>query len=356
MNSYKRFHAAMEGETPDRIPVAPMVNVPHASRVLGVKPWEYVTDNRLYVKGQLAAQRKYGYDWIFNHQPIQGITPEERRAVRIEKDFVILPTEMGSVLKIPLDGGPAVIDPALKDYSQLEELEMPDVDMRGRMEPLEELLRLTKGEVYICSKVPAPFHYAAEWMRGLNQFLLDMLVNQEYVHRLLDFMADVAIEIGKKQIDVGTHGIMMEDPSAAAQVISPQHYREFAYPYEQKVARALKGYGGDVIIHICGDTTPILPDLARTGAKCLSVDESVDLGTAMEKVGDKVALFGNVPVETIYKGTQEQIKAGVKKCVDSAGEKGYILSSSCGLHSGTPFKNMQTLVNYAIKYKRNKQE
>jgi MtaA/CmuA family methyltransferase len=351
MNSFKRFQTAMEGGVPDRIPVAPMVNVPHASRVLGVKPWEYVTDNDLYVKGQIAAQRKYGYDWIFNHQPIQGITAEEKRSIKIEKDFVVLPVEMGSLLKIPLDGGPAVIEPAIKDYSMLDELKLPDVDLKGRMEPLEELLRVTKEEVYVCSKVPAPFHYAAEWMRGLNQFLLDMLVNPEYVHRLLDFMADVAIEMGKKQIDIGTHGIMMEDPSAAAQVISPSHYREFAYPYERKVARELKRYGGDVIIHICGDTTPILPDLAKTGAKCLSVDESVGLEGAMEKVGNKVALFGNVPVETIYKGSVDEIRAGVKKCIDEAGEQGYILSSSCGLHAGTPFKNLHTLVNFAIKYK-----
>jgi hypothetical protein len=57
MNSKKRFSIAMDMDVPDGIPVAPMVNVPHASRVLGVKPWEYVTDNRLYVKGQIKAQQ-----------------------------------------------------------------------------------------------------------------------------------------------------------------------------------------------------------------------------------------------------------------------------------------------------------
>ena len=343
----------MDGETPDRIPVAPMVNVPHASMVLGVKPWEYVTDNILSVRGPLAARKKYDYDWIFNHQPIQGITAEEKKALRVENDFVTLPTEMGSVLKIPLDGGPAVIDPALKDYAELDSLEIPDVDAPGRMEPLQRLLESTKDEVYICSKVPAPFHYAAEWMRGLNQFLLDMMVNPEYAHRLLDFMADVAIEIGKKQIELGTHGIMMEDPSAAAQVISPNHYREFAYPYERKVTKELKKHGGEIIIHICGDTTPILEDLAATGAKCLSVDESVDLGRARAKLGDRVALFGNVPVETLYSGSKTDIESSARKCMDSAGDYGYILSSSCGLHAKTPFENLHTLVDYAIRYKKN---
>ncbi|MFQ5888194.1 MAG: uroporphyrinogen decarboxylase family protein [Candidatus Hydrothermarchaeales archaeon] len=351
MNSSERFQAAMDRDIPDRLPVAPMVNVPHASRVLGVKTWEYVTDNKLYVKGQLKAQRKYGYDWIFNHQPIQGITEKERKGLAVDENFVILTTELGSRLKIPLGGGPAVKEPAIDDYSNLDELETPDLDVKGRMDPLKELLKKTEGKVYICSKVQAPFHYAAEWMRGMDNFMIDMLTRPKDVHRLLDFMAVVAIETGKKQIDVGTHGIMMEDPSAAAQVISPEYYREFAYPYEKKVCKALRRYGGEVILHICGDTSPILNDLAETGAKCLSVDETVDLKTAMEEVGDKVSLFGNVPVGVIYQGSEEEIKRSVLNCIKSAGEKGYIVSSSCGLHSGTPFKNVHAMVEAVKNYK-----
>jgi uroporphyrinogen decarboxylase len=352
MNSLERFRAALEGDTPDIVPVAPMVNVPHASKVLGVKPWEYVTNNKLYVKGQIKAQRKYGYDWIFNHQPIQGITSEEKKNMIFTDGYVVLPTEWGTKLKIPIDGGPAVREPAIQDYSQLDNLNMPDVDKEERWEPLKQLLALTKNRVYICSKVPAPFHYAAEWIRGMGNFMLDMVTRPKDVHRLLDFMANAAIEIGKKQIEIGTHGIMIEDPSAASQVISPKHYREFAYPYEKKVCKALKKYGGEVIIHICGDTTPILKDLAKTGAKCLSVDETVDLRNAKEIVGDRVAIFGNVSVGVIHKGSQEDIITQVKNCIDRAGKQGYIISSSCGLHSDTPFKNLHVMVDASRKYGR----
>ncbi|MFQ6136569.1 MAG: uroporphyrinogen decarboxylase family protein [Candidatus Hydrothermarchaeales archaeon] len=351
MNSLELFQTAMDRGIPERLPVAPMVNVPHASHVLGVKPWEYVTNNELYVKGQLKAQRKYGYDWIFNHQPIQGITEKERKGLFVDENFVVLTTELGSKLKIPLGGGPAVKEPALEDYSRLDELQVPDLDAKGRMEPLTRLLELTKDKVYVCSKVQAPFHYAAEWMRGMDNFMIDMLTKPKEVHRLLDFMTEVAIETGKKQIEVGTHGIMMEDPSAASQVISPEHYKEFAYPYEKKVCKALMRWGGDVVLHICGDTSPILEDLAKTGAKCLSVDESVSLKTAMEEVGGRVSLFGNVPVGVIYNGTEEEIKRSVLNCIESAGEKGYIVSSSCGLHSGTPFKNLHTMVDTVKSYK-----
>jgi uroporphyrinogen decarboxylase len=261
-----------------------------------------------------------------------------------------LPTEWGTKLKIPLNGGPAVREPAISDYSQLDELKMPDTDNEERWEPLQELLKITKGEVYICSKVPAPFHYAAEWIRGMENFMLDMSIRKNEVHKLLNFMAEAAIEIGKKQIDIGTHGIMIEDPSAASQVISPKHYREFAYPYEKKVCSALRKYGGEVIIHICGDTSPILKDLAKTGAVCLSVDESVDLNKAMKEVGNKVALFGNVSVGTLHKGSERDVEENVKNCINKAGKYSYIVSSSCGLHSQTPFKNLYAMVNASRKF------
>lgn len=352
MKPVKRFRLAIEGTVGDRVPVAPMVNVPHASRVLGVKPWEYVSDNRLYVEGQLKALKLYKYDWIFNHQPIQGVTREERKGMHIEGEYMVLPTELGTTLYIPLEGGPAVKKPAIKSYDEIDRLKEIDLDKPERWEPLKELLRRTKGEVYICSKVPAPFHYSAEWIVGMEKFMLDMLTRPKDVHRLLDIMADIAIEIGKRQIDLGTHGIMMEDPSAASQVISPEHYREFAYPYEKKVVKTLEKYGGEVIIHICGDTTPILEDLAKTGAKVLSVDESVNLADAKRRVGNKVALFGNVSVDTLFQGSEEDIKRNVDRCISTAGKEGYIVSSSCGLHASTPIKNLKTMVDHAKKVGR----
>jgi len=351
-NSFERFAKAMEGDEPESIPVAPMVNVPHASKVLGVKPWEYVADNELYVRGQIKAQEMYRYDWIFNHQPIQGITKEERKTIKTENGFVTIKTELGSKLKIPLEGGPAVVEPAIKSYDELDGMKLPDFDRKERMQPLKELLKRTKEKVYICSKVPAPFHYAAEWMVGMQNFMLDLVTRPKEVHRILNFMTEIAIEVGKRQIDAGTHGIMMEDPSAAAQVISPKHYREFAYPYEKKVSEALKRYGGDVIIHICGNTTSILKDLANTGAKCLSVDESVNLEEAMHLVGNKVSLFGNVSVQTLFKGSEKDVENNVKKCIAQAGRRGYIVSSSCGLHSGTPFDNMFAMIKAARKHNK----
>ncbi len=351
MNSRERFETAMYVGEPDLVPIAPMVNVPHASKVLGVKPWEYVTDNELYVKGQLKALEKYGYDWIFNHQPIQGVTEAERKAMAVRDGYVVLPTELGPKLKIPLEGGPAVVEPGLRDYFALDDLEVPEVT-EERMGPLKKLLEKVKDEVYVCSKVPAPFHYAAEWMRGTENFMFDIVARPEDAHKLLAFMAEIAIEVGKKQIDAGTHGIMMEDPSAACQVISAKHYREFAYPYEKRVCTALRKYGGDVIIHICGDTSEILGDLASTGAKCLSIDESVGLADARKRMGNKVALFGNVPVELIFRGSEDKIASKVAECIKSAGRRGYIISSSCGLHAGTPFENLHAMVAAARKYGR----
>jgi len=79
------------------------------------------------------------------------------------------------------------------------------------------------------------------------------------------------------------------------------------------------------------------------------VDESVDLRDAKRRVGKRVALFGNVSVDTIYRGTRAEIEGNVEKCITSAGSEGYIVSSSCGLHAGTPIENLKVMVNAGKK-------
>ena len=108
--------------------------------------------------------------------------------------------------------------------------------------------------------------------------------------------------------------------------------------------------GAEVIIHICGDTTPILGKLAETGAACLSVDESVDLAEAKKIAGRKTAIFGNVSVNALLNLDEREIDERVKLCISKAGKHGYIVSSSCGLHARTPRENLAAMVKAARKY------
>ena len=104
------------------------------------------------------------------------------------------------------------------------------------------------------------------------------------------------------------------------------------------------------MLHICGNTSRIWTEMANVGATVLSLDNIIDLREAREAVGGRVILAGNVkPIETLMKGTREQIMNETRECLRKASDspKGYILSSGCAIALDTPPENILAFMDAA---------
>ena len=133
------------------------------------------------------------------------------------------------------------------------------------------------------------------------------------VHRLLDKLADTIILYVNAQIEAGAQVVQLFDTWAGE--LSAADYEEFALPYEQKVfERIHRGPSGltvPAILYVNG-CCHILERMAESGANALSIDWRIDLAEARRRVGDKVALQGNLdPCELL--GTPETITESVKE-------------------------------------------
>jgi uroporphyrinogen decarboxylase len=148
----------------------------------------------------------------------------------------------------------------------------------------------------------------------------------------------------------------IHEPTASGTLISAEQFKVFAKPYLKMYAdRIIERSGSGPTLHICGNTSRIWSDMADTGATILSLDNQIDLADAKEAVGDRVCLMGNVrPIETLMKGTREQVLVEAKECLRKAHDnpKGYILSSGCGLPLDTPPENVVALMDAARIYGR----
>jgi len=109
-------------------------------------------------------------------------------------------------------------------------------------------------------------------------------------------------------------GFNITDPVASGSLLSPKQYRTFSLPYTQRLVQAMKEESElEVTIHICGDTSKILPDLAQTGVDFISLDQKVDLAEAKASVGDQVGIIGNVdPVQYFLDGHPESMEGAVR--------------------------------------------
>ena len=84
----------------------------------------------------------------------------------------------------------------------------------------------------------------------------------------------------------------------------PRAYRQFALPYEQRIFAAVREAGAIPRLHICGNTSRILADMAESGAEIVDIDWMVDMAQAAEIFGDRAAVCGNFdPVAVMLNGT-----------------------------------------------------
>ena len=137
----------------------------------------------------------------------------------------------------------------------------------------------------------APFTVATGVV-GVEPFLTACAREPEIAFQVLDFVVQAQCKLAKSFLEAGIT-VGTSDPVASCTVINPKMYRKYAKPYEMKFAEFCSSYTGrPMSIHICGNTTKILKDVADAGFVTFSLDNMVDLEVAKEKIGDQVHLVG----------------------------------------------------------------
>ncbi len=101
--------------------------------------------------------------------------------------------------------------------------------------------------------------------------------------------------------------------------------------------------GGLVRLHICGNTTKILPWMGRLGCDIVDIDYLTDLAAARAQMGPKQILLGNMdPVGILRNGTPDRVAAVVADCRRAAGSR-YIVGAGCEVPRDTPEANLRAL-------------
>ncbi|MCL4472613.1 MAG: uroporphyrinogen decarboxylase family protein [Actinobacteria bacterium] len=333
MNSRERFLAVLAGEMPDRVPIVPVIDGFFAPKVIGRANDECFAAGACLAEALTAARREFGYDGAVAEM---GLGPH--------------PSVLGCPVEIEGNDVPLVVEAIVGGRDDLERLVMPDPWSGGKMEPVERLVEDAAGSYAVIGSVRAPFEYAAT-VRGLIEFMTDFYRDPGLVRDLIEAVRPATIAVGKALIKAGVDALVVKDSFASSSMISPEHYREFAFPSERKAIAEL-AEDIPVILHICRNSMPILADMARTGAAALEIDSPIDLAAAKAAVGRKVALKGNIDaVSVIEKGSACDVEEAVRAAIAAAGDGGgFILSSGDSIPLSTPPENIAALVEYGRKY------
>lgn len=348
LTSYERIMAAAKGRLPDCVPVAPYMGN-HGAKVGGAKISEYCKNGKVMAQAQLKAWEIYGQDMLVP-----------------QSDNYYIAEGFGVKTRFPLDSTPVVVASAVRNLDDIYRLKVPDPARDGRMPVYLEAIGRIKDQVgseaAIRSPGTGPFSLAGHLM-GTEEFLMCLAVASNdpdseeaaAMKHLMELTSDALIAFLSAAVKAGADVVVNGDSLASNDMISPKMYREWAWPYERKVFHALRtldaGKPFASLLHICGDMTHVLSDMADTGADLIEIDYKVSLKTAKALVGDRVCLIGNLdPSSVLLYGTPERVAKEAQQCIDAAGEGGrFILGSGCELALFTPQENVKAMIATARK-------
>lgn len=206
--------------------------------------------------------------------------------------------------------------------------------MNDRIRATHEMISAVGDDCLVLGWVDMPFAEACS-VCGVSAFMLMLYDDPLLAHQLLEVLTHIVIDFCLAQLEVGTPMIGAGD--AAASLLSPKLYREFALPYEQRVCGAVHKAGGMVKLHICGNTTHILDDMVHSGADLFNVDHAVDFSTARRVyAGAQVCFKGNLdPVADMLQTEPEACQAQALNCIRMAAGTRYLLSAGCEVPGDT---------------------
>lgn len=266
-------------------------------------------------------------------------------------DILTIPDAMGLGLYFAQGEGPMFERP-LRDEVAINALKVPnpDTDLRYVMDAVSEIRKALENRVPLIGFSGSPFTLACYMVEGrggtdFREIKTMLYKSPELLHRILDKNAQAVTAYLNAQIESGAQAVMIFDTWGGA--LSHAAYREFSLHYMHQIVEGLKrehdGARVPSIVFTKGGGL-WLEQIADIGCDAVGLDWTIDIGDARRRVGDRVALQGNLDPSVLF-SSPEVITQEVEKILASFGSgNGHVFNLGHGISQFTPPENAAVLV------------
>ena len=273
-------------------------------------------------------------------------------AAIIFSDILTIPDVMGLKLYFVAGEGPKFEHP-IQSAEDIRKLPSPDVNesLGYVMDAISLTRRELDGKVPLIGFSGSPWTLATYMIEGGSSKTFSKakkLIYQEpeMAHQLLEKLAATVTDYLNAQIEAGAQAVQIFDTWGGA--LSAQAYQDFSLRYMKQIVSGLKreneGRRVPVILFSKGCNTQ-LEELADTGCDALGVDWTISLSEARHRVGDRVALQGNLDPSVLL-ANRKVIRREVSETLNSFGQgDGHVFNLGHGITPDVDPENLSALIS-----------
>ncbi len=269
-------------------------------------------------------------------------------------DILTVPDAMGLGLTLEEGVGPRFLRP-ITTPEQIEQLPVPDPhqELRYVIDTVALLHHELRDRVPLIGFAGSPWTLATYMVEGessreFTRIKRLVLESPKHAHLLLDKLARAVTAYLSAQIAAGVDAVMLFDTWGGA--LPHRTYHEFSLAYMQQIVSALPATTPVIVFTKGGGVW--LDSIAASGCAAVGLDWTVDIGGVRARLGDRVALQGNLD-PAVMLTTPAIVAEQARLVLDAYGAgNGHIFNLGHGVTPGVPPEHVAVLVDTVHEHSR----
>lgn len=240
----------------------------------------------------------------------------------------------------------------LADDSAVSSYRAPDPQREHLYASMGSLLEQHGKDHWIVGVTKTTIFECAWGLRGLEQLLVDFILDPDLAEAVLDIPLHYHLEVAKRLVGMGVDMIWIGDDvgSQNGMMISPETWRKFLKPRMAAFISELRKVQKDIVVayHSDGVIDPIISELIEIGIDVLNPIQPncMDPGKLKKLYGDRLCFWGGVDQQSVLPfASPDEVYAETKKMISILGERGgYIVGPTHNVQLDVPPENFWAMV------------
>lgn len=235
------------------------------------------------------------------------------------------------------------------------------IDLTGMKEHAKKLSEENRYAISLRAPMNGIFEIAC-WLRGMQNYMVDMLSEEDFAHALAEKILQVQIDwYGYVLDEVGPYVDIVETGddygTQNSLLASGACLNEFILSRRKRLNDMIKAKAPNahIFLHSCGSISRIIPDIAATGVDILNPVQTaaanMDPYDLKKQFGDQICFHGGIDTQRAMRGTRADVEEEVKRMLDAMNHNGgYILTSCNHIQNDIPVENIIAMFEAAKKF------